>query len=254
MHRPSQSPHRFLTPPGSRLLLSTLSLLSAPWLESAAHAQYNGTIFGPNVCVFDSSVPGTTINTQLDAITNPSVAQAQFSMSRSAVLFKPGTYTGVSHQVGFYTLIAGLGTTPDATVLNGSGLYLDVTDSSGHVTTNFWRSLENLRINVPTGGTDRWAVAQGAAFRRMHVAGGPLQLTNAGCGYASGGFIADTSSTARSKPARNSSGTPVTASSAASTAASGTMSSLASRGRRRSPFRVPSRSTISPTQRSQPRP
>ena len=26
----------------------------------------------------------------------------------------------------------------------------------------------------------------------MHVAGGPLQLTNAGCGYAIGGFIADT--------------------------------------------------------------
>ena len=133
----------------SRLLLSALFLLSAPWPESAAHAQYNGTIFGPNVYVFDSSVPGTTINTQLDAITNPSVAQAQFSTSRSAVLFKPGTYTGVSHQVGFYTSIAGLGTTPDATILNGGGLYLDVTDSSGHVTTNFWRSLENLRINIP---------------------------------------------------------------------------------------------------------
>ncbi|WP_213807232.1 malectin domain-containing carbohydrate-binding protein [Granulicella sp. dw_53] len=171
-----------------RFFGAALALLLSAAVPS--FAQFNSTIFGPNVYVFDPSVAGATINSQLDVISNASVASAQFSTNRYAVLFKPGTYSGVSHQVGFYLSVAGLGTTPDATVLNGGGLYLDVTDGSGNVTTNFWRSLENLRINVPTGGTDRWAVAQGAAFRRMHVAGN-LELTNASCGFASGGFIAD---------------------------------------------------------------
>jgi len=75
--------------------------------------------------------------------------------------------------------------------LNGGGLYLDVTDSNGNLTTNFWRSMENLRINVPSGETETWGVSQGASLRRVHIAGG-LELTNQSCGEASGGFIADT--------------------------------------------------------------
>jgi Malectin domain len=156
-----------------------------------ALAQYNSTIFGPNVYVFDPSVPGSVINSDIASISNPTVSTGQFSSNRAAVLFKPGTYSGVSQQVGFYTSIAGLGLTPDSTVLNGGGLYLDVTDSNGNLTTNFWRSMENLRINVPTGNTETWGVSQGASLRRIHVAGG-LELTNQSCGEASGGFIADT--------------------------------------------------------------
>ena len=192
MRRPNRSTLRFPRSLQPWVLVSSSLMLFATCMVNQAQAQYNATIFGPNVYVFDPSVSGAVINSELDSISNPSVSQAQFSTARAAVLFKPGTYSGVSHQVGFYTSIAGLGTTPDDTILNGGGLYLDVTDGSGNVTTNFWRSLENLRINVPSGGTDRWAVAQGAAFRRMHVAGGPLELSNASCGFASGGFIADT--------------------------------------------------------------
>ncbi len=152
---------------------------------------YNNTIFGPNVYVFDPSVPGATINSTLDAITktNPSDNAVQFGTNRAAVLFKPGTYNGVSHQMGFYLSAAGLGQTPDAVTLNGGGLYIDATDASGNVTTNFWRSIENVTIPI-AGGTERWAVSQGAAFRRMHVQG-YLELTNQSCGYASGGFISD---------------------------------------------------------------
>jgi hypothetical protein len=156
-----------------------------------AIAQYNSTIFGPNVYVFDPSVPGSVINSDIASISNPTVSSGQFSSNRAAVLFKPGTYSGVSQEVGFYTSIAGLGLTPDSTVLNGGGLYLDVTDSNGNLTTNFWRSMENLRINVPTGNTETWGVSQGASLRRIHIAGG-LELTNQSCGEASGGFIADT--------------------------------------------------------------
>ncbi|WP_158942209.1 malectin domain-containing carbohydrate-binding protein [Granulicella sp. S190] len=156
-----------------------------------AFAQYNSTIFGPNVYVFDPTVSGAVINSDIASISNANVSSGQFSSSRAAVLFKPGTYSGVSQEVGFYTSIAGLGLTPDSTVLNGGGLYLDVTDSNGNLTTNFWRSMENLRINVPSGDTETWGVSQGASLRRVHIAGG-LELTNQSCGEASGGFIADT--------------------------------------------------------------
>ncbi len=166
---------------------------------AAAHAQYNSTIFGPNVYVFDASVPGTTINTTLQSVSNTSVNQAQFATTRSAFLFKPGNYTGVNSQVGFYTSIAGLGTTPDAVVLNGGGFYIDQGDSSGNLTTNFWRGMENLNIPVPSTGTERWGVSQGAWLRRIHISGTPstdpnasqLQLSDGSCHQASGGFIAD---------------------------------------------------------------
>ncbi len=42
----------------------------------------------------------------------------------------------------------------------------------------------------PVSGTDRWAVAQAAPFRRMDVHGG-MTLASPNCGWASGGYIAD---------------------------------------------------------------
>ena len=54
----------------------------------------------------------------------------------------------------------------------------------------FWRSIENVTIPVANGGVERWAVAQGAAFRRMHVTG-DLEYTNGNCKFASGGFTSD---------------------------------------------------------------
>lgn len=179
------------TPLLSKLLLLGGSCAVTFCFATKATAQYNSTIFGPNVYVFDPSVPGSAINSDIASISNPTVSSGQFSSSRAAVLFKPGTYSGVSQEVGFYTSITGLGLTPDSTVLNGGGLYLDVTDSNGNVTTNFWRSMENLRINVPSGNTETWAVSQGASLRRVHIAGA-LELTNQSCGEASGGFMANT--------------------------------------------------------------
>jgi hypothetical protein len=148
--------------------------------------------FGPNVHVFDTSMGNAAIQSQLDAQFNQmkDTQSAQFSENRVADLFKPGTYN-VEDNVGYYTSVAGLGQNPDDVTINGD-VTVDAFNASdaGNATQNFWRSAENLAIN-PSSGTDRWAVAQAAPFRRIDVHGN-LALYPASFGYASGGYIADT--------------------------------------------------------------
>nr|WP_223187738.1 chitobiase/beta-hexosaminidase C-terminal domain-containing protein [Streptomyces sp. CBMA29] len=148
--------------------------------------------FGSNVHIYDPSMSSATIQAQLDAqfAQQKDTQTAQFSNNRVAQLFKPGTYN-VSDNVGFYTSVAGLGQNPDDVTINGD-VTVDAFNASdaGNATQNFWRSAENLAIN-PSSGTDRWAVAQAAPFRRIDVHGG-LALYPASYGYASGGYIADT--------------------------------------------------------------
>ena len=170
--------------PMAAIVLAMFSLGTSPML-----AQYNNTIFGPNVYVLNPSIGTTALNAQLNALNQ----EAQFSTKRYEILFQPGTYT-LSAEVGYYEAIAGLGETPGAVILNGGGVYTDL-QVAGNLTQNFWRSVENYTINPPTdpGGnsnTNRWGVSQGASFRRIHVAG-DLEVTDAGCSYASGGFISD---------------------------------------------------------------
>jgi hypothetical protein len=144
--------------------------------------------FGANVAIFDPTTPAATIQSKLDSVFTAQ-KDNQFGDRRDAVLFKPGTYTAEAN-VGFYTSIAGLGLSPDDVTLNGH-ITVDAftADDPGNATQNFWRSAENLSI-IPGGGSDRWAVAQAAPFRRIHVKGA-LDLYPASYGYASGGFIAD---------------------------------------------------------------
>ncbi|MFD5844604.1 coagulation factor 5/8 type domain-containing protein [Streptomyces chartreusis] len=144
-----------------------------------------GGDLGPNVIVFDPSTPG--IQARLDQVFRQQES-AQFGTGRYALLFKPGTYHGLNAQLGFYTSIAGLGLSPDDTTINGD-VTVDAGWFNGNATQNFWRSAENLAL-VPVNGTNRWAVAQAAPFRRMHVRGG-LNLSPTGYGWASGGYIAD---------------------------------------------------------------
>ena len=153
----------------------------------SAYAQ-NNTIFGPNVYVFTPSDSVSSINSTLNTLNT----NTQFSANRYAVLFEPGTYTGVEAEVGYYESVAGLGETPTATTISNGYLTSNQTDSNGNLTTNFWRSIENMSINaIPSGDTYlQWGVSQGAAFRRMYV-NGSVELTNTTCGEASGGFIAD---------------------------------------------------------------
>jgi hypothetical protein len=142
--------------------------------------------FGPNVFVFDPSMPASSIQSRLDSVFT-SQQSNQFGSQRYALLFKPGSYA-VTANLGFYTSIAGLGRNPDDVTISG-GVTVDAQWFNGNATQNFWRSAENLSI-TPAGGFDRWAVAQAAPLRRVHVRG-DLNLAPTGYGWASGGYISD---------------------------------------------------------------
>jgi fibronectin type 3 domain-containing protein len=146
----------------------------------------NSTIFGPNVYVFTPSTPVSTINSTLATLSG----NAQFSTNRYAVFFEPGTYNGVESQVGYYMSVAGLGEEPTSTAITNGYLTVNTTDSNGNLTTNFWRSIENMEMSLPSGDVEQWGVSQGADFRRMDI-NDSVELTNTNCGEASGGFIGD---------------------------------------------------------------
>ncbi|OIJ62687.1 discoidin domain-containing protein [Streptomyces mangrovisoli] len=144
-----------------------------------------GGDLGPNVIVVDPSTPN--LQQKFDDVFSQQES-AQFGTGRYQFLMKPGTYNGINAQLGFYTSISGAGLNPDDVKINGD-ITVDAGWFNGNATQNFWRSAENLSLN-PVSGTDRWAVAQAAPFRRIHVTGG-LNLAPNGYGWASGGYIAD---------------------------------------------------------------
>ncbi|WP_405591736.1 chitobiase/beta-hexosaminidase C-terminal domain-containing protein [Streptomyces sp. NBC_01190] len=172
--------------------VATASFTISTTTPTGCPTQSDTPNFGSNVHIFDPSMGNAAIQSQLDAQFNQmkDTNTAQFSENRVADLYKPGTYN-VEDNVGFYTSVAGLGQSPDQVTINGD-VTVDAFNASdaGNATQNFWRSAENLAIN-PSGGADRWAVAQAAPFRRIDVHGG-LNLYPASYGYASGGYIADT--------------------------------------------------------------
>jgi hypothetical protein len=157
--------------------------------------------FGPNVVIFDPSMPTSQIQATVDLIANQQVPN-QFGTQRYALLFKPGTYgtaaAPLNFQVGYYTAVAGLGSSPDDVVINGSvDVYNQCAGGSCIALNNFWRSLSNLTINVtnPSSGChtgEFWAVSQAAPMRRVHVNGLTTLMDYCTApSFASGGFIAD---------------------------------------------------------------
>jgi hypothetical protein len=156
---------------------------------------------GPNVIVFDPSMPTSQIQATVDTIASKQVSN-QFGTDRYALLFKPGTYGSSSDplnfQVGYYTSIAGLGRSPGDVVINGSVYVHNQCDGSFCTAlNNFWRSLSNLTINVTTPNFgcytgEFWAVSQAAPMRRVDVNGfATLMDYCTQPSFASGGFIAD---------------------------------------------------------------
>lgn len=160
--------------------------------------------FGPNVIIFDPSMPTSEIQATVDAVASQQVDN-EMGTQRYALLFKPGTYgspeSPLTFQVGYYTEVAGLGASPTDVTING---HVDVynrclTPDNCIALVNFWRSLSNLTINVMglsgcRSSGNFWAVSQAAPMRRVNITGGNLTLMDyctAGPQYASGGFIAD---------------------------------------------------------------
>ncbi len=157
--------------------------------------------FGPNVYIFNPGMPLSQIQSTVNSIANQQVSN-EFGTQRYALLFEPGTYGSSSNplnfQVGYYTSVAGLGRSPTDVVIYGSiDVYNQCSGSTCNATTNFWRSLSNLTINVTTPNAgcyngEFWAVSQAAPMRRVEI-NGPTTLQDY-CtqpNYASGGFIAD---------------------------------------------------------------
>jgi hypothetical protein len=172
----------------------------------ASGAPPPATDFGPNVYVFDPSMPTSEIQARVDAIATQQVDN-EMGTQRYALLFQPGTYGSAAHplivRVGYYTEVAGLGASPTDVTING---HVDVynrclTPTNCLALVNFWRSVSNLTVNLTSTGLDGcrasadfWAVSQAAPMRRVDITGGNLSLMDyctAGPQFASGGFIAD---------------------------------------------------------------
>jgi hypothetical protein len=185
-------------------LALAVAATAAPAQAAARHTPPGQPDLGPNVYVFSPAMPQSEIQATVDSIAAQQVPN-QFGTQRYALLFEPGTYGSAAHpltfQVGYYTEVAGLGSSPSDVTVNGT---IDVynqcfTPTNCIALDNFWRSLSNLTINVAgqTGchtGTDFWAVSQAAPMRRVSITGGNLSLMDfcsAGPQFASGGFIAD---------------------------------------------------------------
>src|SRR5437016_1194920 len=160
------------------------------------------TSFGPNVYIFNPSMPLSEIQAAVNAVASQQVSD-QFGTQRYALLFEPGTYGSstnpLNFQVGYYTSVVGLGLSPSDVVINGSIYVRNQCFGANNCTAlvNFWRSLSNLTINVTTPNFgcysgEFWAVSQAAPMRRVHINGSTTLMDYCTApSFASGGFIAD---------------------------------------------------------------
>jgi hypothetical protein len=182
------------------VVLGLAVIAPTPAAAVRAHGQPD---LGPNVLVFDPSMPTSQIQAAVDAVASKQVGN-QFGTDRYALLFKPGTYGSAAaplvFQVGYYTEVAGLGQSPTDVTINGHVDVYNQCDATGFCVAlnNFWRSMSNLTINV-MGSSDChatanfWAASQAAPLRRVNVIGGTLSFMDycSNPSFASGGFLAD---------------------------------------------------------------
>src|SRR5664280_2474814 len=74
--------------------------------------------FGPNVLIFNPSMPAAAIQEQINKVY--AIQQNnQFGPARNALLFAPGDYK-VDVPIGYYTQVLGLGASPDAVKITGN--------------------------------------------------------------------------------------------------------------------------------------
>jgi hypothetical protein len=157
-----------------------LALAAYPgWIAAASKPD-----FGPNVLIFNPSMPAAAIQDQINKVYDIQ-KNSEFGSARNALLFLPGTYN-VDVPVGYYTQVLGLGTSPDSVSITG-GLHAGPGRGDRALVT-FWRAAEGLSVTPPTG-VMQWAVSQAVPFRRMHVRGNMVLHQNNG--YASGGWMSD---------------------------------------------------------------
>jgi hypothetical protein len=190
-------------------LLLVALLLGAVNVPAAVSAAPGQPDLGPNVFIFDPTMPTGDIQATVDAIYAQQVDD-EMGTNRYAFLFMPGVYgtpgQPLQMKVGYYTEVAGLGASPADVTINGkievyNRCLADGGTGNCIALVNFWRTLSNLTLNVDALGQDGcrasanfWAVSQAVSMRRVNIAGANLSLMDyctAGPQYASGGFIAD---------------------------------------------------------------
>src|SRR3954468_528357 len=186
----------------SRLIAVIAALAGALVVSGAAGGtQYTAPDFGPNVKIFTPAMTTGEIQSTVDAISAQQIPN-QFGTERYALLFMPGAYGSaaapLNFEVGYYTEVAGLGSTPNDVTVNGTIDSYNQCDGPNNCTAlvNFWRSVSNLTIDVAGKSGCRsgefWATSQAAPLRRVHVNGNVTFMDY--CtppSYASGGFVAD---------------------------------------------------------------
>src|SRR5579862_5948671 len=170
------------------LPLSARAAASSRAALAARSASPTQPSFGPNVYIFNPSMPQSQIQAAVNAVATQQVPN-QFGTQRYAILFEPGTYGSSTDplifQVGYYTEVAGLGQTPSDVVINGAIDVFNQCLPSCDGLDNFWRSMSNLTLNITLPSTpptyvpatneagscdnsnEMWAVSQAAPMRRV---------------------------------------------------------------------------------------
>jgi len=200
------------------LALATLAL-AAPATAAPGPGTHRGPAapdLGPQVLVFDPSMPVADIQAAVDGVYAQQVDD-EMGTARWSLLFMPGSYgtdaepLQLQLQVGYYTEVAGLGASPSDVRITGKieaynrCLSDDAANPNCVALVNFWRTLSNLTLDIAGTGQDGcrasanfWAVSQASSVRRLDVLAGEGEPTfslmdycTAGPQYASGGFIAD---------------------------------------------------------------
>jgi hypothetical protein len=167
---------------------------------------FENKIFGDNVMFFDPAFDTMdAIKADVKRISDK-MHNMEFGASRYTQYFKPGKYSDFDeHEIGFYTLFAGLGKTPSQTQFYGSIRTRPHIGNSGgfqnNSTCTFWRAVENFEVNAADNHDTRfqWAVSQAAPARRLSINVPSYYLrhdytSRQGStiyGWGSGGFIAD---------------------------------------------------------------
>lgn len=170
----------------SLLLLAGIVVLGCVAAAVAQKKPMMKPDLGPNVLIFDPTMPQAAMQQQIDKI-YAIERRNEFGPERYAFLFLPGEYY-LDVPVGFYTQVLGLGATPDGVHIIGN-VHADASHDHNNATTTFWRAAEGFSL-TPAGGTMQWAVSQAVPFRRMHVRGNLVLHQHHG--WASGGWMSDT--------------------------------------------------------------
>src|SRR6185369_10202246 len=122
------------------LILGLVAWSAGPALIAGGGARPS---LGPNVLVFDPSMPAAAIQQKIDAV-YAIQENNQFGSARNALLFAPGDYH-VDVPIGYYTQVSGLGDSPDSVRITGN-VHSDATLPRNNATCTFWKAAEGFSV------------------------------------------------------------------------------------------------------------